>query len=128
MSSEKQATKTTDEIELKELNQGYIAAFMNADVDWYAEHLADDFVCIESDGAILNKAQGLMSANTGSKNVQVRMFGDAALVHGMGLFTREDGSTGTSRYTDVYVRNGPEWKAVSAQVTRTTKLNLNRIG
>jgi hypothetical protein len=29
---------------------------MNADVEWYREHLADDFVVIESDGSVLNKA------------------------------------------------------------------------
>ena len=38
----------TDRVALERLNQEYVAAFMNADVDWYREHLAEDFVCIES--------------------------------------------------------------------------------
>ena len=32
----------TDKTTLERLNQEYIDAFMNADVDWYREHLADD--------------------------------------------------------------------------------------
>jgi hypothetical protein len=39
-------------------------------------------------------------------------------VQATGLFTRKDGSTGTSRYTDIYVRSGKDWKVVSAQITR----------
>jgi len=35
---------------LVELNEEYIEAFIDADVIWYQEHLADDFVCPESDG------------------------------------------------------------------------------
>jgi hypothetical protein len=40
-----------------------------------------------------------------------------ALVHGKGTFTRRDGTTGTSHYTDVYARVEGAWKAVPAQIT-----------
>jgi hypothetical protein len=33
---------------LARLNQEYVDAFMNADVDWYRKHLADEFVVIDA--------------------------------------------------------------------------------
>ena len=50
---------------LERLNQEYVDAFMNADVEWYREHLADDFVVIESDGSILNKDEFLINTAKG---------------------------------------------------------------
>jgi len=44
------------EQELRALNEEYIRALLSGDVDWYRARLADDFVCIESDGLILDKA------------------------------------------------------------------------
>ncbi len=111
---------------LTRLNQQYIDAFMQPDVPWYAANLADDFVCIESDGSILDKDAFLRSASRGPdvatyrlEDVRIRMFGDVALVHATGRFTRRDGSAGTSRYTDVYALRNGTWRAVSAQITRT---------
>jgi len=58
MTTENQSD-SLDQTTLRHLNAEYVRAFMSADVTWYEEHLADDFVCIESDGSILNKAQFL---------------------------------------------------------------------
>ena len=116
--------------ELQVLNEDYVTAYMSSDVEWYRQHLSDDFVCIESDGSILNKAGFLNSAAEGPdvaayelKQVNVRIYGDVGLVQATGLFTRKDGSQGTSRYTDVYVNGGGGWKAVSAQITRSSKVD-----
>ena len=114
---------------LKRLNQEYVDAFMNADVDWYKEHLAEDFVCVESDGSVLNKIQFLSNTVKGPDvvdyklhEVDVRIYGNAALVRATGVWIKEEGSMGMSRYTDVYIRTNNEWKAVSAQITRTTRM------
>lgn len=126
MTSEMELDKTT----LQRLNKEYIDAFMSADVKWYEEHLADDFVCIESDGSVLNKGQFLINAARGPdvadyklEKVNVRIYGIVALVQATGLFTRKDGSRGLSRYTDIYVQMGQGWKAASAQITRTSRLD-----
>ena len=55
----------SDQTILMQLNQEYVDAFMNADVEWYREHLADDFVVIESDGSLLNKEQFLRNTVKG---------------------------------------------------------------
>ena len=41
---------------LRQLNEQYIRASLAGDVEWYRTHLADDFICIESDGNLLDKA------------------------------------------------------------------------
>ena len=114
---------------LERLNQEYVDAFMNADADWYHQHLAEDFICVESDGSVLNKTQFLSNTMKGPDvmdyklhEVDVRLYGDAALVRATGVWIREDGSMGMSRYTDVYIKINDEWKAVSAQITRTTRM------
>jgi ketosteroid isomerase-like protein len=116
---------TTDRARLEQLNEQYIEAVMKADVDWYRQHLADDFVCIDSEGAVLDKeaflqhtSRGPYVANYKLENVQVRIYGETALVQATGYFTRKDGAPGMCRYTDVYVRAGSDWKVVSAQITR----------
>jgi len=116
---------------LEQLNKEYVEAYLSADVGWYEKHLADDFVCIESDGSLLNKAQFLSKTANGPdvadyklQKVNVRIYGAVALVQATGLFTRKDESLGVSRYTDVYAQTGEEWKAVSAQITRTSQLDV----
>jgi hypothetical protein len=113
------------EAELERLNEEYIDAFIGADVAWYRDHLADEFICIEADGSILDKAEFLrMSGEEPGvtryelEDVRIRIYETVALVQATGRFTRADGSTGTSRYTDVYARRDEAWKVVTAQITR----------
>ena len=110
---------------LARLNQGYVDAFMKADVGWYRDNLAEDFLCTESDGSILGREEFLRDAGHGPDvatytltDVRVRIYGNVGLVHATGVFTRRDGSTGTSRYTDVWAMMDGRWKTVSAQITR----------
>jgi ketosteroid isomerase-like protein len=114
-----------DHTRLQQLNEQYIDAVMQANVNWYQQHLADDFVCIDSEGSVLNKeaflehtSRGPYVANYKVEDVKVRIYGETALVQATGLFTRKDGAPGMCRYTDVYVRSGDDWKVVSAQITR----------
>lgn len=120
---------TSDKTTLEQLNQEYVDAFMNADVDWYRQHLAEDFVCIDSDGSVLDKVQFLKNTVKGPDvadyklhEVDVRVYGDAALVRATGVWTRSDGSMGMSRYIDVYVKQREEWKTVSAQISRVLRM------
>jgi hypothetical protein len=119
--------RATDEETILDLNQKYIDAFMHSDVDWYEFILTEDFVCIDSDGSILHKAEFLKQAGRGPdviayelENVNVRLYGDVALVQATGRFTRQNGMVGHSHYTDIYVRREEAWQVVSAQVTRGT--------
>jgi hypothetical protein len=113
--------------ELRTLNQQYIDAFMNADVEWYRKMLSEDFVCIESDGTTLNKSKFLAQAAKGPDvksyeltETNVRIYGCTALVQATGSWVMESGRKGLSRYTDIYVKESDTWKVVSAQITRTS--------
>ena len=119
----------SDERTLLRLNQEYVDAFMNANVEWYREHLADDFVVIESDGLVFNKAEFLTNTAKGPdvvdyqlQEVDVRIYGSVALIQATGLWTGKSGSKGMSRYTDVYVKTEDGWRTVSAQITRAPRL------
>ena len=110
---------------LRRLNAEYVRASLASDVPWFRTHLAPDFVCIESDGSMLSRDAFLRMLALGSDlaeyrldEVDVRVYGDVALVRASGSWTRQDGIRGTSRYTDVYVHTGDAWQVVSAQVTR----------
>jgi ketosteroid isomerase-like protein len=115
---------TADENAIRGLNEAYIQAFLMSDASWYEEHLTQDFTFTDGRGVVVDRATFLRDTKSGTDvvdydlhEVRVRIFGDAALVNALGTFKRTDGSTGQNRYTDVYVRAGNEWKAVSAQVT-----------
>ena len=114
-----------DQARLKQLNEQYIDAVVKADVNWYRQYLAEDFVCIDSEGMIFDKdaflertARGPFVSDYRLENVRVRIYGETALVQATGLFTRKDGVPGMCRYTDIYVQSGDDWKCVSAQITR----------
>lgn len=115
----------SDLTNLMQLNQEYVDAFMNADVEWYREHLTDDFEVIESDGSVLNKTEFLINMAKGPdvteyklQNVNVSIFGDVALIRAKGLWTGRNGFQGLSRYTNVYLKTAMGWKTVAAQITR----------
>ncbi|MEO8199034.1 MAG: nuclear transport factor 2 family protein [Gemmatimonadota bacterium] len=110
---------------LRRLNQQYVSASLAGDVEWYRSHLADEFICIESDGTVLDKAAFLRMTAEGSDlrdyrldEVDVRFYGDVALVRAAGSWIAKNGTPGLSRYVDIYVRTGETWKVVSAQITR----------
>jgi ketosteroid isomerase-like protein len=118
------ASVRTDEQLIRDLNAGYVRAFLNSDADWYDRHLTPDFMCILTNGTPVDRATFLANARKPHttvtydlSEVSVRVHGDAALVSALGTWTRKDGTSGRTRYVDVWVRKDGEWKAVSAQLT-----------
>ena len=114
------------EDELHRLNEEYVRASLTGDVAWFDAHLARDFVCIESDGSVLFRDGFLRMAarDSGLREykldyVDVRIYGEVALVRASGSWTNQDSIRGISRYTDVYVYTAGAWNVVSAQITRS---------
>jgi ketosteroid isomerase-like protein len=109
---------------IRTLNEAYIQAFLASDAGWYERYLDDDFSFIDRHGAVVNKSSLLQITEAGTDvedyqldEVTVRVYGDAAIVRALGIFKRADGTTGKTRYTDIYVRKGSEWRVIAAQVT-----------
>jgi len=116
----------SEESAIRKLNEQYLRAYMTADVGWYAQHLAESFVCTKPDGSVVDRSEFLRQIAEGPdvteyrlERVRVRLEGDTAAVDGTGSFTCPDGTKGTSRYTDVYRRVTGEWSVISAQIART---------
>ncbi len=110
---------------LRMLNEQYVQASLAGDVEWYRAHLADEFVCIESDGSVLDKNAFLQMTANGSElaeyrldEVDIRFYGDVALVRATGSWRAKNGALGMSH---VYVQSSDDWKVVSVQITRPSQ-------
>jgi ketosteroid isomerase-like protein len=107
------------------LNGDYISSVQNSDVRRFEQILADDFLCSNPDGTLIDRAAFLKQtampvkiANLRAQDVQVRLMGDFAIIHARTTYTLPDGRPGAGRYTDVWARRDGRWLAVSAHVTR----------
>ncbi len=110
---------------LEQLNRDYIRSVQNSDVRRFDEILAEDFLCSNPDGSLVDRAGFLIQtarpvtiANLEAHDVQVRIMGDVAIIHARTAYTMPDGRPGAGRYTDVWARRHGRWLAVSAHVTR----------
>jgi ketosteroid isomerase-like protein len=110
---------------LLELNRDYISSVQNSDVRRFDEILAEDFLCTNPDGSLVDRAaflkqtaQPVSIRGLEALDVNVRLMGDFAIIHARTRYTRPDGQPGHGRYTDVWARRGGRWLAVSAHVTR----------
>ena len=114
-----------DLAELTALNRDYVASVQNCDVKRFDEILAADFRCSNPDGSLVDRAGFLAQtarpvtiANLVAQDVEIRMFGDVAIIHARTSYTLADGRPGAGRYTDVWARQNGQWLCVSAHVTR----------
>jgi len=110
---------------LTALNRDYINSVQHGDVKRFEEILAEDFLCSNPDGSLVDK-QGFL-ARTGravtisgltAEDVRVRILGDVAIIHARTSYLTADGERQNGRYTDVWARRNGCWLAISAHVTR----------
>src|SRR5205809_4805849 len=110
---------------LVDLNRDYIRSVQTSDVRRFDEILADDFLCSNPDGSLVDRKEFLAQtarpvtiSNLEAHDVNVRMMGDVAIIHARTTYTLPDGHEGAGRYTDVWARRDGRWLAVSAHVPR----------
>ena len=119
-------TATHSDIDaLTALNRDYIQSVQHGDVQRFAEILADDFLCSNPDGSLVDKKQFLAQtarpvtiSGLTAEDVKVRILGDVAIIHARTSYITADGEQRNGRYTDVWARRDGKWLAVSAHVTR----------
>lgn len=111
---------------LVDLNREYIQSVQHSDVRRFEEILAEDFLCSNADGSLLDRdafleqtARPVEITDLEAHEVNVRLMGDFAIVHARTTYTQSDGKPGAGRYTDVWARRDGRWVAVSAHVTRS---------
>ena len=118
-------TTATDLDVLSRLNEDYIASVQHSDVKRFDEILADDFLCSNPDGTLVDRraflqqtAKPVTIRHLKAHDVNIRLLGDIAIVHARTTYTTADGAESGGRYTDVWASRGGRWLAVSAHVTR----------
>jgi len=119
-------TATASDIDvLRDLNGHYIRSVVQSDVARFTEILADDFLCTNPDGSLIDKPQFLKQTavpvsftDFDVDDLRIRVFGDVAIIHGRTRFALHDGRRGRGQYTDVWEKRQGRWLAVSAHVTR----------
>lgn len=124
----------SDRVRLSDLNAKFIENFINEDASSHAQIIHKNFICIESDGSIVDREtylknwtsdyarSGYKSFSYGDENI--RVFGNTALVRSATTYTKMvDGRiiTGHSVYTDTYVKESGQWWCVQAHITSVKK-------
>jgi ketosteroid isomerase-like protein len=118
----------TDVEELLVLNDEYIHSDQFRDVDRYDEILADDYQATLPDLVFRDKAAFLKMLSDAPRpftdlaphDVQVRIVGDVALVHGRVTFN-VDGKPDEARYTDTWQKRDGKWMCIAADVIAKTE-------
>jgi ketosteroid isomerase-like protein len=98
----------------------WLTAITAGDVPTVESILAPNFMHTTSSGQLLSRAQEVASMTPVSYRMNpsdqlVEFFGDTAVVRGINTITDAGKVITRERYTDVFVKNGGTWLAVSAQ-------------
>jgi len=80
------------------LNRDYIRSVQASDVRRFNELLADDFMCSNPDGSLVDRegfltqtARPVGISNLEAHDVKIRIIGDVAIIHARTTYTRPDG-------------------------------------
>src|SRR5437868_6128708 len=111
MSTQLKSVEDVDVDRLRTLNDAYLAAVVDGDVDRFRQMLADDFLCSGPDGRLLNK-DAFLDLTGGPRtldrltadDVRIRVIGGVAIIHAATRWVTLDGRDGRGRYTDVWAR------------------------
>jgi ketosteroid isomerase-like protein len=118
--------------ELLKLENDFARAVTNNDADAVDGFLADDWIIVDPDGGLTDKARFLAVIRSGalshelmeSADWRVRLYGNTAVVTGLtttkGKFMGQDFAS-CERATDIFVKQNDRWQCVFTQLTRFAK-------
>ena len=111
--------------QLMALNRDYVDSVQRGNVARFDVILAEDFLCSNPDGSLVDKRQFLEQtarpvaiSGLSAEDVVVRILGDIAIIHARTNYETASGERRSGRYTDVWARREGGWLVVSAHVTR----------
>jgi len=125
---------STENVEqtIRRLENERSQAIVRGDTATLERIYADDFSNVGSSGAVRNKAQLIADNKSGAlkvesqtlDNVNVRVYGDAAIVTGLATLKGQDKGkdiSGQFRFTRVYVKRNGQWQMVVAHNSRAVQ-------
>ena len=125
-------TKSTGTQEILKLEDEFGRAMIKNDPEAIGRLLADDWIIIDPDGGIIDRARFLAVIRSGtlshevmdSRDVRVRIYGNSAAVTALttttGKFSGQEFKT-EERATDLWVKKNGQWMCVLSQLTRISK-------
>jgi ketosteroid isomerase-like protein len=119
---------SNDEQALIRIQHEWADARLKCDSSFPQRIEADDFTVVWFDGRIVNKEEDVHSYESDDAvftefkidDLKVRFYGDTAIVVGQGSIkarTKTQDLSGKYVWTDTFVKQSGEWKAVASQVT-----------
>jgi ketosteroid isomerase-like protein len=127
-----QGKRSDVEEELLKLEKEFTQANLKNDAEKIGRFLADDWIIIQPNGAMIDKTRFLGAIKSGDLSyqmmefdeAQVRIYGETALVIGAfttkGKFKGQEFNT-RERGTDVFVKRDGRWLCVFSQLTHYPK-------
>lgn len=120
--------QTPDEKAVRAVLQEWLDALLHGDMKELERIIAPDYTITVSGGRVMNRDEDLEVVKNGRvrflaatvDSVQVRMFGEAAVVTGIGRYTVTVGDKTSSlreRFTDVYAKREGRWQPVASHTT-----------
>ena len=125
-------TKSTGTQEILKMEDEFGRAMIKNDPEAIGRLLADDWIIIDPDGGIIDRARFLAVIRSGtlshevmdSRDVRVRIYGNSAAVTALttttGKFSGQEFNT-EERATDLWVKKNGQWMCVLSQLTRISK-------
>jgi ketosteroid isomerase-like protein len=118
-----------DDAAIVEVLHALCAAYQREDADYVERTLDPGFILVDSTGTVTTRAQEAAELRSGTirydmfrnHGMQVRRYGDAALVHGITSVEGEAGGerfAADFRFTDTLVRRGDTWVLVASHASR----------
>jgi ketosteroid isomerase-like protein len=127
-----QIRSTAMQEEVLSVEREFSQAIVRNDAEAVGQFLANDWIIIDPDGGIIDRAQFLGVIKSGAlthemmeaHDTRVRIYGDTAIVTALtatkGKFSGE-GFTTQERATDVFIKQNGRWQCALSQLTRFTK-------
>ncbi len=125
-------SEASDELELKRLEDEWLSTYLRGDKSTFDRIVADDFTGTDESAVLRNKAQerelvqapptGSIKVSLTNEDVQVRIYGDTAIVTGRIVQKAEragqDSFGFQSRFTDTFLKRQGRWQVVARHYSR----------
>jgi ketosteroid isomerase-like protein len=124
--------RSSGEQQIKKLEQDWVNAMVKRDGAFLQKIEADDYTLTGPDGKVLTKQEDIKNTTEGDtifddikiEKLKVRLYGDTAVVNGENMVKAhskdgdlEEDLSGPYSWTDVFVKENGQWKAVATHVT-----------
>jgi ketosteroid isomerase-like protein len=121
-----------DEQQIRKLEQEWVDAMVKRDGAFLQKIESDDYTLTGPDGKVLTKQEDIKNTTEGDtifdgikiEKLKVRLYGNTAVVNGENMVKAhskdgdvEEDMSGPYSWTDVFVKQNGQWKAVATHVT-----------